>query len=398
MRPSTIGLLTTSYPCHEHDVAGLFVRGFARALANRGHRVEVLAPEPHEGGAPPADAGITVEWVPYLRPRWLERTFYGAGVPDNVKRDPRAWPGLATYPWALHQAAQARVSGWDAIVSHWALPCALVAGRIRGARPHLAVLHSADVFLLGRLPLRRRWALGIAEGASHLLFSSAALRRQWLSWLPPLARAEAAGRAHVSAMGIDMPPPVPRRTARRATGASKLTLLVVARLVTIKGVDVAIEALAPLREAGIELWIAGDGPRREALESLARRRGVEARFFGVVTGARKAELFAAADVFLAPSLNASSGRTEGTPTAVLEAASSGLPIVASAVGGIEDVLTHERNALLVPPADPVALRQAIERLRLDPALRRRLGRAARTVGRRYGWSELAPHIEALLEP
>lgn len=390
-----IGLLTTSYPRGESDVAGLFVRGFARALAARGHRIDVLAPEPHEGELALDDPGIDVHWVRYARPRWLERTFYGAGVPDNVKRDPRAWPGIATYPAALERAAREHASRWDALVSHWALPCALVAGRVREDRPHLAVLHSADVHLMRRLPFRSRWATAVGESASQLLFSCAVLRTELLGWVPPVPRAELASRSHVSAMGIDELGAVPgRRDARRATGATGFVALSISRLVSIKGLDVALEATA--HTEGTELWIAGEGPRRGALEARASRLGAHARFFGNVMGARKAELLAAADVFVAPSLREKGGRTEGVPTAILEAAAMGLPIVASAVGGIGEVLENERNALLVPPGDASALRAALSRLRDDGALRRRLGRAARTVGRRYAWSELAPRIESLL--
>ena len=390
---SRVGLLTTSYPRHEGDVAGLFVRGFARALAARGHEVEVLAPEPREERAAPADDGVSVRWIPYARPRSLARTFYGAGVPDNV-RDPRAWPGLVTYPAALHHAARRAVPGWDAVVSHWALPCALVAGAVRGSRPHLAVLHSADVHLMRRLPLRSRWARAIAESATQLLFSSEALRAAVLDWLPPLARADLAARSHVSAMGIDPIDAPGRRAARQALGARGFVALSLGRLVPIKGVEVAIDAAARLGD--IELWIAGEGPLRGELEARAARLGVAARFFGEGTGPTKAALLAAADAFVAPSLEQPSGRTEGMPTALLEAAVAALPIVASRSGGIPEVLTHDRTALLVEPGDAMALGAALSELRSDRALRRRLGRAARTVGRRYLWSELAPRIEELV--
>ena len=90
-----IALLTTSFPRFDGDVPGLFVLGFARALAERNHRVEVFAPEPSEELAPPAWPGVEVRWLPYMRPRRLARTFYGAGVPDNLSRDPAAWLGLA---------------------------------------------------------------------------------------------------------------------------------------------------------------------------------------------------------------------------------------------------------------------------------------------------------------
>jgi glycosyltransferase involved in cell wall biosynthesis len=385
-------MLTTSYPRHEDDTAGLFVRGLARALAARGHRIEVLAPEPERPARPLHDEGIVVEHVRYA-PRPFARTFYGAGVPDNV-RDPRAWPGLVTFPAALHAAVRRKVSRWDAIVSHWALPSALVAGAVRGTRPHLAVLHSADVHLLGRLPWRARWARAVGRSATQLLFSSAALRADLLSWLPAVERAELAARSHVSAMGIELEPAPSRREARRATNARGFVVLSLGRLVPIKGIETAIDAIAQL-DAG-ELWIAGDGPSRSALEARASRRGARARFLGEVTGRRKAELFAAADAFVAPSLRTRSGRTEGVPTAVLEAAAAGLAIVASNTGGIPDVLAHDRNALLVPPGEANALRDALEALERDRALRRRLGRAARSTGRRYLWPELAPRIEELL--
>lgn len=379
---AVVGVLTTSYPSREGDSAGLFVRGFANALAKRGHRIEVLAPEP-QAGEPLDDPGIEVRWVRYA-PRALARTFYGAGVIDNVRRDPRAWPGLATFPIALARAAADRVGSWDAIASHWALPSALVAGRVREDRPHLAVLHSADVHVMRRLPLRERWARAVGRGATQLLFSNGALREELLSWLSPIARADVGCRAHVSPMGIDPIARRPRREARRALGAQGFIVLSIGRLVPIKGLDVACEAVDD-----DHLWIAGDGPLRA---TLTRR----ARLFGPVQGDQKRDLLCAADVFVLPSLVEPDGRTEGMPTAVLEAAEAGLPIVASAVGGIPEIFTHERDALLVPPGDARALRDAIVRLRDDAALRRRLGRAARALGRRYLWSELAPRLEDML--
>lgn len=390
---AVVGLLTTSYPRREDDIAGIFVRGFARALVLRGHRVEILAPEPREPGPTPGEAGIDVRWVPYVRPRTWARTFYGAGVPDNV-RDPRAWPGLVTYPAALHRAAQRALPNWDAVVSHWALPCALVAGALRGPRPHLAVLHSADVHLMRRLPLRSRWAHAVGRSATQLLFSSGALRRDLLDWLPPLGRADLAARSHVSAMGIDDVETQSRREARRATNARGFVVLSLGRLVPIKGIDVAIDAMADVRDA--ELWVAGEGPSRSGLEMRARARGVPVRFLGNVTGLRKAALFAAADAFVAPSRRERSGRTEGLPTALLEAAAAGLPLIASRTGGIPEVLSDDRNALLVEQGNPSALRDALIRLQGDRGLRRRIGRAARTTGRRYLWSTLAPHIDDLL--
>jgi len=384
-----IGMLTTSYPRHEGDVAGAFVRSMAREFVSLGHSIEVLAPRPRVPTDGCLDPGIDVRWINYA-PGLLRKTFYGAGVPDNL-RDPRAWPGLATFPAALYREARLRADRWDAFVSHWALPNAVVAGVLRGRRPHLAVLHSADVHLVRKLPLRARVAERIGSSASELLFASGAHRKTFLDLLPSLSRARLAGRCHASAMGIEpLLQTRNKRTLRKELGLSGFSVLSLGRLVPIKGIDRAIAAVAPLPD--VELIIAGDGPSRSRLE-----RGARARFVGVVSGVRKAEFLRAADAFVVPSVELPSGRTEGTPIAALEAAQAGLPIIASRTAGLEEVLVHERSALLVPPGDAVALRAAIERLRDDAALRRRLGRAAKTVAKRYLWSELGPRFEGLLQ-
>jgi glycosyltransferase involved in cell wall biosynthesis len=396
-----IGLLTTSFPRAPDDIAGAFVLGFARTLVTCGHEVEVLAPEPADTpdaphDAPPAWPGITVRWVPYLRPRALEQTFYGAGVPDNLQRDPRAWLGLAPFTVALLREATRAAPRWDALVSHWALPCALVAGTVRGTRPHLAVLHSADVHLLARLPLRDRLAARIAAGAHALLFASPALRDTFLGLLAPVPRADAATRCHVSPMGITPPgrPDTPRRTLRRAHALARFTALSLGRLVPVKGVDDAIRAASML--ADTTLLVAGDGPERDALARLAARRGADVRLLGLVTGDARDALFAAADAFVLASRVLGSGRTEGTPTALVEAMSAGLPVVATNVGGVGALVTHARNGLLVPPGDPTALAAALGRLRDDAPLRRRLARAGRKTAAQLTWSALAPHLDALV--
>jgi len=395
-----IGLLTTSFPREDGDVPGLFVLGFARALAALGHEIEVLAPEPHEQrfATPPSWPGVSVHWVRYL-PRKLEHTFYGSGVVDNLRHDPRAWLGLAPFMVALTRAAQARAAHWDAVVSHWALPCALIAGELARNRPialpHLSVLHSADVHLIERLPGSSQLARRVARSARALVFSSRDLRARFLARLDPIERIEVGGRAHVSAMGIDALPAVStsREELRRELGLSHLTVLSLGRLVPIKGLDLLIRATAELLE--VELVIAGAGPERQNLERLARALGANVRFVGEVRGRAKAAWLNAADIFALASRKLSSGRTEGMPVSVIEAMERGLPVVATRAGGLADLVEHGENGLLVEPGRVDALRDAIERLR-DVQLRQRFAREARMTARAYAWPELGPRFEALL--
>jgi hypothetical protein len=171
-----IGLLTTSFPRHEGDVPGVFVLGFARALVACGHQLRVLAPEPDVPQPLPRFDGIDLRWLRYLPRQAWQRSFYGAGVLDNLRTTPLAALGLLPFMGALLRATRALAHEVDALVSHWALPSALVAGSVAGSArpklPHLAVLHSADVFVLELLPGASLWAARIAAGADALLFSS----------------------------------------------------------------------------------------------------------------------------------------------------------------------------------------------------------------------------------
>ena len=155
----------------------------------------------------------------------------------------------------------------------------------------------------------------------------------------------------------------------------------VARLQPEKGIANLLKAAArastfcPLAR----FLVVGDGPLREELVCLADRLGLceRVRFLGHRADARG--LIGLLDVLVVPSL------TEGTPLTVLEAMAGGVPIVASAVGGIPDQVRHNREGLLVPPNDTVALGDALLELLQDPGRARRLGES----GRRRANSEFA---------
>ncbi len=302
--PLRIGVLTTGYPRFEGDVAGSFVDAMVRGLRRRGHEVDVLAPADRAGEPPPG-----VHWVRYGWPPSTQRTFYGAGVPDNV-RDPRSWPGLATFPIALRRHALQRSAAWDAVISHFGLPCGWVGASLRKAR-HLVVWHSADVFVARHLPRAIRRPL-LRQGVHWFVLDE---HRRSL--------AEPETDAVVCPMGAEVRH-VNRASARRELGLTRHTVLVLGRLVPIKAVDRVIDALAGTETT---LLVAGDGPERPALERRARRRRIDARFLGWVREPLKSALLHAADVLAQTSRPLPSGRREGAPVVVMEARAAGLPVV-----------------------------------------------------------------------
>jgi glycosyltransferase involved in cell wall biosynthesis len=390
-----IGVLTTSFPRHAHDIAGHFVLASCQALIARGHHVEALVPD-----APDLSPGVAVHHlqvtpITYLLPRTQQRTFYGAGVPDNLRSDPRAWLGLAPFSALLCAQVATRARGWDAIISHWALPCGLAAA-LRPARcRHLSVLHSADVHLLSRLPARRAVAQAIVKHADHLWLTSRALRDKLATCLDATSRHALAAKSSCGPMGVDPPLTVdPRSVLRERLGTSNRVALVLSRLVPIKGVEHAIAAVAG---TDTQLIIAGDGPERARLQALAAPLGAQVRFVGMVTGTQKAEWLSLADVLLLPSIVLDSGRTEGVPTALLEAMSYGCPVIASDVGGVREIITDGHNGWLVPPQDPTRLRQALRQRAFDDRDQwQQISQNARQSVEHQRWSRLAERWELLL--
>ena len=180
-------------------------------------------------------------------------------------------------------------------------------------------------------------------------------------------------------------PASPRPVVSIQKASKILRLVCVARLARHKGIDVLLEAMAILRhdEVSVQLLIAGEGPERSALERLSEQRGVGSAitFLGNVDHSRIPELWQTADIAVLPS------RTEGLPLAALEAMAHSIPVVATRVGGIPEVIRDGENGLLVESGDASALAQALKRLATNPALSRRLGAAARATVADGGWSE-----------
>ncbi len=150
-----------------------------------------------------------------------------------------------------------------------------------------------------------------------------------------------------------------------------IRLLFVGRLVPVKGLKYLFQAVKLLIDQSLpfELRIVGDGYHRGQLESLAKELGLTGHinFLGRVPfGPELFHIYRESDIFVLPSLS------EGIPKTLLEAMASGLPIVATRVGGVPDVVKDEETGLLVEPRSPEGLARAIARFAADSSLRRKI--------------------------
>ena len=190
------------------------------------------------------------------------------------------------------------------------------------------------------------------------------------------------GRVALAYHGLDLarfPEPPDRPPRDGAEVGEPIRLLCVGRLVAKKGHDDLIDALAHLPPSlHWRLDLIGSGELRDALKARVAERGLESRiaFHGALAQPAVVAAMRAADLFVLPTKPAPSGDRDGLPNVLMEAASQGLPILATAFAGTPEFITDGVEGYLVPPGDPAALSAAILRLAGDPAGRRRLADAA----------------------
>ena len=332
--PLRVLVCTQGFPRHPGDHRAPFILDHARALAAAGVAVTVLCPSAPGLAAHEWYGDVEVVRFRYA-PRRLEVLAYSGAMHRSVRG-----PAALLLPFFLVGyllAARRHARNADVLHGHWWAPSGLVvvvAGRLTGV-PAVVHVHGTDA-AIARGPLRPlgRWVLRRADA---VLVASAALA----GWAREVAGVDAV--VAPMPLGVDR---IPAVTPPPADGP----VLGVGRLVPEKGFDVLVDAVA---RAGQSLVLVGDGDERAPLEALVRSRHADVTFAGSLPPAELAERYAAARVVAVPS------RREGFGMVAAEAAAAGRAVVASAVGGIPDVVRPGVTGVLVPPGDPDALAAAL---------------------------------------
>jgi glycosyltransferase involved in cell wall biosynthesis len=320
---------------------------------------------------------------------FLSRAILASQV-DVIRRRPRAYfgalwallrgtlgsanyffGGLAIFPKVVHMARDMEASGVSHVHCHFSnhpAAAGFIIHRLTGI-PFSFVAHGSDLHV-DRHMLDRK----VAEAAFVV-----AISRDNLEEIVAEVGNGARSRVEVIHCGVDTARLRPRVGSASPGGA--FTILSIGTLHEVKGQSILIEACRILRDRGVTIRcrLIGDGDDERRLREQIAAAQLESivRLDGRRTRDEVIAAIGAADMLAAPSVPASNGKREGIPVVLMEAMSCGLPVVASRLSGIPELIDHEVEGLLVPPGDAAALADAIERLRDDPALRARLGAAAR---------------------
>jgi glycosyltransferase involved in cell wall biosynthesis len=391
-----------------------FILGEICALERLGADLRIFSllppePPPHHAMVADVKASVThmpTSWVAALPPLLASHTRELAASPAGYGRALRYAAKLAAvqrrpiaalrhFLQAGFFASAARRYGVRHIHAHFANTPSEVAMmmHLMTALPFSFTTHAKDLYLTA--PQR------IAERAAAARFVVTCTAHN-VSYLRGALPAGQAAKVSLIYHGVDferfrfrLPPAIASRPRQVPT------ILSVGRLVEKKGMDDLIAACALLHARGVSFRcdIVGSGPLRDALQADIAARGLNGavRLLGSMTHAHLIEHFESADIFALASRVTDDGDRDGIPNVVAEAMAVGVPVIASAVSGIPEVVAHETTGLLVPPRDPAALAVAMARLLDDIVLAQRLARTARArLEQRFDCWETARELSGLL--
>ena len=351
------------------DVGGPATHGpdFARFLRERGHAVEVVT----MSDAEPTERPVPVHTVSRGRPFVVRYPEVAARAARLARRADLIY-ATATYAAAATASTVAARPLVAKLVSDPAYERALRYGLFTGSPEAFQTAQGAQIDALRRLrTLSLRRARRVVVPSRYL----ADIAVRW--GLDP---------ARVEVLVNPAPPPTDVTPAELAPG----TFVYVGRLTAQKGLPVLVDAIGQVDGASLE--IVGDGPERASLEAKVAASGLDGRvrFAGALPRSGVLSQLAGARAAVLAS------DWENLPHAAVEALAVGTPVVATAVGGVPEVVHDGENGLLVPPQDPTALAAAMRSVLEDDALRDRLASAAQPSVAAIGRDAIYTRLEAVL--
>jgi glycosyltransferase involved in cell wall biosynthesis len=327
--------LTSSFPRYEDDSASVFLYHLATAISKQELELHILTPDHIAASRYRKNKNTHIYTFRYFFPRGLQKLAYGSGILPNLKSQP--WL-LLQVPFFLlslcFSTARLLIKlKPDVIHAHWIFPMGTIAsflGKLFRI-PAIITAHGSDSFALqgSILSNLKQWSI-----------------RNCSAWTSNTqATAHAAGqnlpKPHIIPMGIDYRKfSSGNRLKIKATLPEKmLVLLFIGRLIKNKGVFDLVNAYALLPDEikkKTVLWLIGEGSDRGAVSRLSTRLKIDHKitFLGQIPNDRLPDYYAAADIFIAPSL------AEGQGVILLEAMASHTPVIATATGGIPEVITQ----------------------------------------------------------
>ncbi len=390
--------LTSSYPRFASDSASIFLRYLAETFDHTAFNIHIIAPDDQYVEHSLHSSGIFLHYFKYFMPRRLQKLAYGSGILPNLKTNPLLFVQVPFFLLSQFIACYRLVKELNPVLihAHWVFPqgtIASIVGKLSNT-PVIITTHGGDAFALQGSVLARikYWSLKNCNA--------------WTSNTTATANAFYGDIAQpqIIPMGIHYQQfnAGDGLILRSGLEVQDLVLLFVGRLVEKKGVKYLLNAYSHLskeQHKQTQLWIIGDGAEKKSLEQLSQslQLGNKVTFWGKLPNEQLPDYYAAADIFIAPSIIDSAGDTEGQGITLVEAMASSTAIISTDTGGISEVIEHNVTGILIPSENSTALSFAIAKLIENKALRQSLAKKAKQAAQSYAWSKVGHRFQALYQ-
>ena len=263
----------------------------------------------------------------------------------------------------------------DLFLAHWAFPTGYIAYKMSRIfnRKCVIQIHGSEVTQTKNSKLLQKLLIPAMNNSTLIIANSDYTKNEFVKL----------GVKEEKFVKIGSPPSYVKHTAdseflktfrkKFADDSSKI-LLFVGNLIELKGAEFAIRSLSYITDHKVHLIIAGAGMLENKLKELTKSLGLDDKvtFFGLASSQEMGWLHDISDVFVCPPIIDSKGFTENLCKTIPEAMESGLPVVATNVGGLSEVVQNEKTGLLVEQKDPQAIAKAVDRILSDSILRNTL--------------------------
>ena len=394
---TNILVLATTFPRWQDDSEPGFVYQLHLRLARKGFHPTFLVPHAPMSQTQESMNGMAVLRFRYAWPEHLERVCYQGGAMENLRKSRLArvaLPGLLlSQSFSIRRLIRSRK--FELVHSHWIIPQGFSAAFWnRNDTPLLLTAHAGDVFPLRNRLLKKLAGFAVQRAKCCTANSRATARA--------LAQVREPKRLEIIPMGVQVDDFANHKAEREFISRwpeNKRIILGLGRLVARKGFVHLIRAMPMiLKRHPAHLIIAGTGPAegdlRRAIAELDLEENVQ--LVGEIPKSKVPDYLSLADVVVLPSVVMPSGDTEGLGVVLLESMAAKVPVVASKVGGIPDVIMHEQSGLLVQPESASALASATTRILSEKSLAEKLcERGFEQVCQRFSWDAVAEKFAAL---
>ncbi len=380
-----IGVITSVYPEFKGDPHGIFVHRLMREISRQGHEVHILAPYSGNNTDYVID-GVFVKKFNYFYPTRFQKLCGRSGMIDNVKE------GIFVKFQFLSFIIFNVINSWmklgamDVIHVQWPIPNGLGALIMKYFYriPYLNTIYGEEIYLSKRYHTMFIIKLLVRNSSKTIMISSGTLKASLKEGLKK-------DKLEIIPFGVDTNIFKPYKVLKNE---QIIQILSIGYLIERKGFEYLIKSIKEVLKIhhNINLKIVGTGPLENQIKNQIKELELEGNIeiLGNVSDEKLLDLYNSSDIFVLPSIVDSQGNTEGLGVVLLEAMACKLPVIASNIGGIPDIVHDRFNGLLVPQKNIFELSNALNELIKNEELRKSLAlNGYELVKGHFSWEQIA---------